>query len=54
MALRDCWSYGESSGKSGPEKYTRSVSCGYELILCDYNMTMLGTSYVEGYIIRMK
>jgi len=32
--------YGESSGKSSLEKSTRLVSCGYELILCDYIMSM--------------
>ena len=30
--------YEESSGKSSPEKSMRSISCGYELILCDYTM----------------
>ena len=27
--------YEESSGKSSHDKYTRSISCGYELILYD-------------------
>lgn len=31
---RGYWSYGESSEKSSLEKFMRSVSCGYELILC--------------------
>ena len=44
----------ESSGKSSYEKYTRSVSCGYELILCDYIMTMLWTCYTKGHTNRMK
>ena len=39
----------ESSGKSSPDKYMRSVSCGYDLILCDYIMSMLWTGYTEGY-----
>ena len=33
--------YEESSGKSSPDKSMRSVSCGYELILYDYTMSML-------------
>ena len=32
--------YEESSGKSRPGKYTWSVSCGCELILCDYTMAI--------------
>ena len=42
----------ESSGNSSHEKYMRLVSCGYDLILCDYTMSifMLWTSNVEGYI----
>lgn len=52
----DSWSYGESSGKSSPYKSTRSISCGYELILyaCNMTMFMLWTRYVEGCISRMK
>jgi len=34
----------ESSGKSSFDKSMRSVSCGYELILCDYIMKC----YVHG------
>lgn len=34
----------ESSGKSSHDEYMRSVSCGYELILCAYIMSMLWTS----------
>ncbi len=44
----------ESSGKSSHDKYTRSVSCGYELILCDYIMFMLWTGYTKGYISKVK
>lgn len=32
----------------------RLVSCGYELILCDYIMSILWTDYTEGYISEMK
>ena len=32
----------------------RSISCGYELILCDYTMSMLWVGYTKGYINRMK
>lgn len=44
--------YEESSGKSSPNKSMRLVSCGYELILSDYTMSMfmLWTGNVEGYI----
>ena len=44
------WSYGESSGRSSLEKFMRSMSCGYELILCDYTMSMfmLWIGNVEG------
>ena len=31
----------ESSGKSIPDRSVRLVSCGYELILCDYTMYMV-------------
>jgi len=34
--------------------YMSSVSCAYALILCDYIMYMLWTSYTEGYISEMK
>jgi len=44
----------ESIGKSSPEKSMRLVSCGYELILCDYIMSMLWTDYTNGYINEMK
>jgi len=44
----------ESSGKNGHDKYTRSVSCGYELILCDYIMSMIWIGYTEGCISKMK
>ena len=37
-----------------PDRSPRSVSCGYELILCDYTMFMLWTCYAEGYINGMK
>ena len=33
--------YEESSGKSSPDRSMRLVSFGYELILCDYIMSML-------------
>ena len=33
-------SYGESSGKSSHDKFMRSISYGYELILCVYTMPM--------------
>ena len=33
--------YEESIGKSSPNKSIRSVSCGYDLILCDYVMDRL-------------
>jgi len=33
--------YEESSGRSSPDKSRRSVSCGYELILCYCSMFML-------------
>lgn len=48
--------YEESSGKSNSDRSTRSVSCGYELILyaCNMHMFMLWTCNVEGYINRMK
>jgi len=46
--------YEESSGKNSHEKYMRSVSCGYELISCDYIMSMLWTCYTKGYINEMK
>jgi hypothetical protein len=48
--------YEESSGKSSHDKYMRSVSCGYELILYAYIMPMfmLWTGNVEGYISGMK
>ena len=48
--------YEKSSGKNKLDKYTRSVSCGYDLILCDYNMYMfmLWTGNVEGYINEVK
>ena len=36
------------------DKSMRLVSCGYELILCDYTMSMLWKGYVEGYISGMK
>jgi len=35
--------YEESSGKSSNDRFMRSVSCGYELILCDYIMSILWT-----------
>jgi len=40
--------------KSSHEKYMRSISCGYELILCDYIMSMLWIAYTKGYINEMK
>lgn len=46
--------YEESNGKSSLDKYMRSVSCGYELILCDYIMSMLWIGYIEGYVSQMK
>ena len=46
--------YEESTRKSSLHKFTRLVSCGYELILCDYIMSMLWIDYVEGYISEMK
>jgi len=46
--------YLKSSGKSSPEKYMRLVSCSYELILCDYIMSMLWKCYIDGYTIKMK
>ena len=53
---RGSWSYGESSRKSSLEKLMRSVSCGYELTLCAYNMPMctLWVGNVERYISGMK
>jgi len=32
----------------------RSVACGYQLILCDYIMSMLWKGYTEGDINEMK
>jgi len=46
--------YEESGGKSNPNKATRSISCGYELISRDSAMFMLSTGYAEGYINGMK
>jgi len=46
--------YEESSGKSSPDKSMRSLSCVYELILCDSIMSMLWIGYTEGYINKMK
>jgi len=48
--------YEESSGKSSSEISMRSISCGYELILCDYTMPMfmLWKNNVEGYISGMR
>jgi len=40
MAWGGSWSYEESIEKSIHDKYTRLVSYGYELILCDYIMPM--------------
>ena len=34
MAWRGSWSYEKSSGKGNHDEYMRSISCGYELILC--------------------
>lgn len=41
--MKRCLVYEESSGKSRHDKYMRSVSCGYELILyaCIMSMFML-------------
>jgi len=47
MTWRDLWNYGESSGKTTPEKSTRSVSCGYELILCDYTCLCYGKAMLR-------
>ena len=49
-------SYEESSGQSSTKKLMRSISCGYELILCASTMPMftLSTSNVERYISEMK
>jgi len=44
----------ESSGKSSHDKYMRSVSYSHELILCDDIMSILWTSYTEGYNNEMK
>jgi len=44
----------ESSGKNSREKYTRSISYGYELILCDYIISKLWTGYTKGYTSIMK
>jgi len=46
--------YEESSGKSNRSKSTRSVLCGYELILYARIMPMLWTGNVEGYISGME
>jgi len=32
--------YEDSSGKSIPEISLRSISCGYDLIICDYSMSI--------------
>lgn len=40
--------------QSSPDKSTRLVSCRYELILCDYTMSILWTCYTKGYISEMK
>jgi len=34
--------------KNSRDKYTRSVECGYDLMLCDYIMSMLWKNYIEG------
>jgi len=49
-------SYEKPSGKSIPDRSMRSVSCGCELILCDYHMSMfmLWAGNVKGYIRKMK
>lgn len=44
----------ESSGQSSLDKSTRSISCSYKFILCDYNIFMLWTSYDEGHISGIK
>lgn len=46
--------YEESSGKNSPEKSMTLVSCGYELILFNYIMSMLWTDYTEGCVNEMK
>jgi len=52
--MMGCLLLWESSGKSSLDKSMRLISCGYELILCDYIMSMLWEGYTEGYISRMK
>ena len=44
----------ESSGKSSHDKYTRSTSCGYELIMYTCVISMFMTSNMEVYISEMK
>jgi len=46
--------YEESSGDSSHKKYTRLVSCGYELILYTCSMPMFMTGNENGYINEMK
>jgi len=43
--------YEESSGKNSHDQYMSLVSCVYELILCDYIMSMLWIGYTEGYML---
>ena len=47
--------YEESSGKSNTDRSMGIVSCGYELKLCDYTMSMfmLWTNNAKGYISGM-
>ena len=44
----------KSNEKSSPDKSMKLVSCGYDLILCDYTMSMLRIDYVEGHMSGMK
>lgn len=48
--------YEKSSGKSSPDIFMRSISCGYDLVLCAciMPMFMLSTGHGEGYINGMK